>query len=91
MSWEGYFQHICKKGHYWSKCAEYTDEDVTCSICGSPVVWTNIVDITNGSFEGKKRIDGYIELEVNKETKCKECGQTLEVIYKIPNTKRRKQ
>jgi len=90
MSWEGYFQHLCKKGHYWSKCAEYAEEDITCSICGEPVVWTNTVDVTNGSFEGKKRIDGYVDLKVEKATMCKECGHALEVTYKIPKTKRRK-
>jgi hypothetical protein len=89
MSWEGYYQHLCEKGHYWSKCAEYTEEDITCSICGSHVVWTNTVDTTNGSFEGRKRIDGYIKLKVEKETKCKECGHTLEVTYKIPKKRTR--
>jgi len=91
MSWEGYYQQLCKNGHYTAKSAEYQDEDKKCSICGEKIVWINIVDVTNGSFETDgTRIDGYVDLKIEKETKCKECGSTLEVTYKIPKIKRRK-
>jgi hypothetical protein len=51
------------------------------------VIWINIVDTTNGSFEDEERIDGYVNLKVEKETKCKECGHTLEITYKISKGK----
>lgn len=90
MSWEGDYQQLCKKGHYTSKSAEYQDADEKCIVCGEQIVWFNIVDTTNGSYDNEgNRIDGYIKLKVDKETKCKECGHTLEVTYKIPKKRKR--
>ena len=56
MSFEGFYQKLCKKGHY----AEYDVHDANsdrtnCIICGTDYVWTNLVDITNGSFEQDER------------------------------------
>jgi hypothetical protein len=91
MSWEGFYQKLCKNGHYFTEDASiYCEETEKCPICGEKFVWKNTVDETNGSFEGSVRIDGYINLEVDKEVKCKECGHTLEITYKIPKKKRRK-
>lgn len=87
MSWEGYYQQLCKKGHYTTKSAEYQDEDKKCNICGEKLVWINIVDITNGSFEGNKRIDDYVELKEESRKVCEHCNSVLEVIYKIPKKK----
>jgi hypothetical protein len=89
MSWEGFYQQLCKKGHYTSQSAEYQDSDIKCSLCGEKIVWVNTVDTTNGSHEGNKRIDGYVDLKVDKNTKCKECGHTLELTYKIPGKRKR--
>lgn len=55
MSYEGYDQLICKKGHYWIQdsvmrfCS--ADSDVAnqkCPSCKEVVVWYNAVDLTNG-------------------------------------------
>jgi hypothetical protein len=43
MSWEGDYQHLCKKGHYTSKSAEYQDADEKCINCGEKIVWVNIM------------------------------------------------
>jgi predicted nucleic-acid-binding Zn-ribbon protein len=67
-----------------------------CPTCGNKPVWENMVNVTNGSFDtnpktGKEeRIDGYIELKIKKRTRCDKCNSTLETIYKIPKSKRRK-
>jgi hypothetical protein len=93
MSFEGYYQRLCKNGHYHIQdalTAMYCGDETVCSVCHEPFIWENLVDQTNGSFDldGVTQIDGYINLEIKKQTKCKECGHTLEVIYKVP--KRRK-
>jgi len=94
MSYEGSIQRLCKNGHYNvqdAMTAMYCGDEEKCSLCGEKFVWENQVDETNGSFDDEgKRIDGYVELKVEKETKCKECGHTLEVTYKIPKTKRKR-
>lgn len=88
MSWEGYYQLICKNGHMWTEFAEYRKaEECICPKCNTKPIWYNIVDITNGSFEGNKRIDGYIELKPSKIIKCKHCGSILEIKYRIPKKK----
>lgn len=93
MSFEGFHQRLCKNGHLNTQdamTAMYCGDDEKCSICGEKFVWENLVDVTNGSFDEEgNRIDGYVELEIKKETKCKECGHTLEIIYKVPKKKRR--
>jgi hypothetical protein len=92
MSFEGYNQLLCKKGHYFNLDV-YEDrdiEDIKCSFCGENVAWYNIVDVTNGSFDGKERIDGYINLKVKTKAKictCSKCSNVHVVenaTYKIP-------
>jgi hypothetical protein len=88
MSWEGYYQQLCKKGHYTSKSAEYQEEDEQCRICGEKIVWVNTVDTTNGSFDDEgNQIDGYIELEEKERKVCEHCKSILEILYKIPKGK----
>lgn len=97
MSWEGYYQNLCKSGHYYiSEDYGYVPEDNSCPICKESVKWWNTVDITNGSFEWnpdsskQERIDGYVELEVEvpaKICRCSCCGnehKIQEETYKIP-------
>ena len=92
MSFEGYYQFLCKKGHYYTESANSArfylfsprDQDVRCPYCGEKIVWYNLVDLTNGSFEGNRRIDGYVELKLLKERVCDKCGSVLERIYKLP-------
>jgi len=84
MSWEGFYQQLCKKGHYTTKSAEYQEEDEKCSICGQEIVWINTVNVTNGSFYNDERIDGYIELKEKSRKVCKHCNSILEIIYRVP-------
>jgi hypothetical protein len=100
MSWEGYEQVVCKKGHQCTQDAYDFDPDefecpivVRGEICGEKCAWWNQVDTTNGSyemderpgFEGREvRIDGYIELEIGLEEICGHCKSVLQTLYKIP-------
>jgi len=91
MSYEGYEQVLCENGHYFTfDCYDYWQEDKwVCPICGAKSAWSNMVDVTNGSFENDAwgeliRIDGYVSLKVKDECKCECCGTVLERRYKIP-------
>ena len=88
MSYEGYEQLLCKKGHYWFADAyEFfdlaDDERPMCPVCKTPVVWWNSVDQTNCEDAG------YVELEVAQlaqECVC-HCGHKHTLTpptYKIP-------
>lgn len=103
MSYEGYEQLLCENGHHRAIDAmetmygDYDPKTWKCT-CGAGLTWWNAVDQTNGSFEqdpdgNEVRIDGYVELEVDRpettET-CDHCGHTAvvdEVTYKIPEGK----
>ncbi len=78
MSFEGYYQILCKNKHLReADCYDlpnfnnagpiYGDSDTDplwrCSYCNELAVWWNLVDITNGSYYENERIDGHIELE----------------------------
>ena len=88
MSYEGYVQYLCKVGHA-SETDCYEDDLKVCR-CGSPIVWVNYVNTTNGSFEGRKRIDGYVKLKVKQERSCDKCGTILETVFVIPKNKGRR-
>jgi len=101
MSYEGYVQILCENGHYECvDCWDDHDPDAwLCEVCGAKMTWWNSVDVTNGSWDydpttGEEvRIDGYVELEVDKppvKEKCPCCGyenETEEETYKIPEDK----
>ena len=87
MSYEGYSQFLCKKGHYWKvgcydqhQMYEADDEVIKekCPTCSEEEVWENSVNTTNGSWDDDgTRIDGFVELKVKSETsgKCSACGE----------------
>lgn len=84
MSYEGYSQFLCKKGHLWTEDAlmqmydEKNLEDNKCPKCREPAVWENMVNVTNGSFDDEgNRVDNFVELEVKSERSgiCSECGE----------------
>lgn len=55
MSYEGYIQALCEKGHY-NQFPDRMDFDLesegSCQICGGKIVWVNSVDDTNGDAWG---------------------------------------
>jgi hypothetical protein len=51
MSFEGYSQLVCKKRHVTLKDA-YSNQTERC-ICGADIVFSNLVDDTNGEEAGK--------------------------------------
>ena len=86
MSFEGYFQLICKKGHYYTAGLYGQEENTLCPICLSIPVWWNIVDETNSSFDNNtgERIDGFVEPRIKSQRICKYCNSILETIYEVP-------
>lgn len=77
MSFEGYYQKMCKNGHAWETDV-YVDDDA-CSECGLASVWSHMVDETNG--EGRP-----IKLRKKSIKKCKTCGHIQEIKYYIPGS-----
>lgn len=100
MSFEGYFQFICENWHYFEGPYDYAgdvpEENCLCPHCKSTLQWSNLVDVTNGSFDtdpvsGKEvRIDGFVKLVVDKPAQtcnCPTCGNihaTSPTTYKVP-------
>lgn len=85
MSFEGYYQVLCKNGHYWEDaycyhvhspgeepCPACDPEEWRCDDCGAKRAWINTVDDTNCDDYGK------VELTVVGQD---EHGD----IYKIPD------
>ena len=85
MSYEGYSQFLCKNGHQWTEDCMAAGDESKCPTCSEKSVWENMVDITNGSFEDGKRIDGYIELEIIEQKVCGECKRPTETRYMNPS------
>lgn len=52
MSFEGWYQLLCKNGHESSEDCYYHPDygDWKCPVCGAELAWSNLVDITNGSY-----------------------------------------
>jgi len=71
------------------------EKNIKCPICEEKVVWSNLVNTTNGSFDEKgKRKDGYIKLKIKlkKSGICSACGKEhiCETKYYIPKKKWKK-
>jgi len=71
MSYEGYDQHICPSGHYWTEDC-YVSTGV-CPECNKLAIWQNPVDETNGTFRGDDRIDGFVDVVIKTPAKYEEC------------------
>lgn len=82
MSYEGYVQSLCAKGHYSiADCWE----DPKCDDCDSPIVWTNSVDQTNDDDVGYIEMDFWIlEKALNEVCNLGHYHQVRPAIYKIP-------
>lgn len=78
MSYEGFEQHICANGHYFT-CEEsfggYFGEDgSSCPVCKASSAWCNGVDQTNGSSEGEIKYDDLIKNFQIKEEVVETCN-----------------
>lgn len=86
MSFEGYYQILCKTGHagYLDVHSTCNEGDWRCPVCGEKAIWWNTVNTTNGEQEG------YVELEEktpNVMCTCKDCKQVHvkePATFKIP-------
>jgi len=93
MSWEGWVQLVCERGHSHA-CDGYEFEFVQeyweCPDCGAGLAWYNVVDVTNGSFDDDdNRIDGYVQLKIREAHRCEcpTCGtehSSSPTEYEIP-------
>lgn len=91
MSFEGYYQIICENGHYHTPDCYYYYHDeegmVACSStgCKGKIIWSNLVDVTNGSFnEDGTRMDGHVEPGVKYRKLCPCCNSILDIRYEPP-------
>ncbi len=84
MSYEGYREILCEKGHYRVCNAHYSAEDESCPNCEAATAWTHEVDQTNGEGEP-------YPLEVDVESvisQCVECGHKAPIEptrFKVPS------
>jgi len=88
MSFEGYVQRLCKNGHYSSGDVWTHRAGARCleRRCRASIVWTNLVDETNGAPQGKIDMEQFLVTPVKSET-CPTCGHTQQsepAIYRIP-------
>ncbi len=97
LSYEGYSQLLCQKGHIWNVgCNEMPNlmyeepRNMKCPFCKKKAIWENMVDETNGSWDevDGHRIDGFVKLKVKSKTsgECSACGKEhiCEITYEIP-------
>ena len=78
MSFEGYYQRLCKKGHAWQTDVYWDNKE--CPFCQTKCIWENLVDTTND--EGHP-----ILLKLKKSKICSHCKTVLECFYHIPKEK----
>jgi hypothetical protein len=78
MSFEGYYQRLCKNGHYSSTDCYSVSAFDKCTTCFADFVWENLVDETNCETEG------FVDLELESTDICPCCGAIREQKYKIP-------
>lgn len=111
MSFEGYYQKLCRNGHLTQHDVYDYDSkyEFACPYCGERFVWFNTVDQTNGMCDFScdtprcsaqlnecdtcdKRIDGFVQLEVDVPATTERCNLghdhiTAQTRYKIPTDK----
>jgi len=78
MSFEGYYQILCKNGHHSTEELDFDENIWKCPFCNEDFAWAHIIDTTNGSWdETGKRIDKYKQLKIKTPAKyctCVDCG-----------------
>ena len=77
MSFEGYYQLICKNGHAYNAELYSSEEETPCPDCNEECIWWNLVDTTNDSGNP-------VRLKLKSQKSCDKCNSILEVIYEIP-------
>ena len=92
MSYEGYEQHLCSIGHYFTvECSySYDDDEVLCPVCKNPSAFCNAVDETNCEAMGK--IDMDVLLVFAAKSKTCDMGHehvTQHAVYRIPSEEER--
>lgn len=80
MSFEGYYQRLCKRGHMMSADVYLASDNDRCMRCDEPIAWQHLVDQTNDEGE-------IVQLELDFKNECEHCGSILEMRYKIPQKK----
>jgi len=85
MSFEGYYQCLCEKGHYF--IVDIYEWDLPelrpkCPICKKDIIWYNLVDETNEEPVGRVK-----RFKVKSKKVCPTCGSILEITYHIPKRK----
>lgn len=88
MSYEGYNQILCKKGHLSAQDAFFSESDFKCR-CGEKIAWYNPVDETNCESYGlisQRELNKFLLTE-EQQCSCKHCGHkhtAVEATYRIP-------
>lgn len=89
MSYEGYVQCICEKGHYFTSNNIYDmDEKYLCH-CGASQRWVNHVDTTNGTSEGVIYVDSLHKMCCVQQAEFGTCNLghrhvQKEAVFRIP-------
>lgn len=91
MSYEGFEEHICAKGHQFdtSPSAWFDDYDAPkCPYCFSPTKFCNSVDQTNGPSQGEIDEEGWksilITPEVSQKCNLGHFHVLSQAVYRIP-------
>jgi hypothetical protein len=92
MSYEGYTQILCKKGHYHTIDCYDDINSFRCPDCHTKPAWWNSVDLTNGSFDvdenGRQvQIDGAINsFKVKQKAVIEKCPTCHTKVVKVKQT-----
>lgn len=74
MSFEGYYQLICKNGHEYTADIYGEEENTPCPHCQAQAAWWHMVDCTNGSYDDEgNRIDGFVDLNPYLKSEARTC------------------
>jgi len=80
VSFEGYYQRLCKNGHSMDVDVYLSKHDDRCRECNAEVVWQNLVDQTNDGGNP-------VRLKIKEQHECDHCGTILETKYELPTPK----
>ena len=85
MSFEGFFQILCKNGHYEERdIYDHSHGSYKCPICGAGVQWANIVNQTNVEEVGRVALKLTERFTSCACPTCDGHGRLTVPIYEIP-------